>query len=424
MKIEIKNPAVEHEILIVGGGPSGCAAAIAAARQGRDVLVIEGSTALGGMGTMGMVSRMNTYTDKEKVIYRSIPVEILDRYKERVGFPKDFYHKVPLEPETLKVVLDDMLAEAGAKVLFASQVCAVETKENGDIDCVIVANKAGLTPYRAKIYVDCTGDGDVAAMAGVPYDKGAEDGRLQPCSLCFSIVGLKGDPTPKELNGGKDTLWSRIVADGKYPMLFNHFVPVIFGTTLYANAGHIFDVDSTDPVAVSAAYAHGRKLAEQYLAALKEYRPDVFSEAQIGSTAPLLGVRESRRIHGEYTFSVDDYLARRSFDDEIGRNANWMDCHGGGRKKTTATDHQLGAVRYEPGESHGIPWRCLVPVGIDNLLVAGRCLSSERMANATLRVMPNCLATGEAAGLGAAVACEKGIGAHEIDAKDVQERIR
>lgn len=423
MRIEIKNPVQTHEIIIVGGGPAGCAAAIAAGRMGRDVLVIDGSTALGGMATMGMVSRMNPYTDKEKVIYRDIPVEILDRYKAKMGMDPDLYFKVPISPEDMKVVLDEMLAEAGVKVLFATQIAAVETKENGDIDCLIAANKAGLTPYRAKIYLDCTGDGDVAAWAGVPFDKGDEDGRLQPCSLCFSIVGLKGDPTPKELNGGKETLWSRIVADGKYPMIFNHFVPVIFGTTLYANAGHLFDVDSTDPESVSAAYAYGRKLAEQYLLALKEYRPDVFSDALIGSTAPLLGVRESRRIHGEYTFSVDDYLARRSFDDEIGRNANWMDCHGG-RKKTSEKNATLGRVRYEPGESHGIPWRCLVPKGIDNLIVAGRCISAERMANATLRVMPNCLATGEAAGIGAAIACEKGVGVHAVDPKEIQNNIR
>lgn len=134
----------------------------------------------------------------------------------------------------------------------------------------------------------------------------------------------------------------------------------------------------------------------------------------IVETAPLMGIRESRRIMGDYLFTVEDYLARKSFDDEIGRDCYWVDCHG--KHDSVVTN----SVHYEPGESHGIPWRCLLPKNTDNLLVAGRCISVERMALAALRVMPNCLVEGEACGLGAALAVEKQVKIREVDVKEIQ----
>ena len=422
MQIDIRNSVEEHDVIVVGGGPAGCAAAIAAARQGADTLILESTSALGGMATMSLVSAWAPFTDKQKLLYHSIPLEILVRYKRRAGIPEEKWDWVSISPEDLKLVYDEMIDECGAKVLFQSTVCDTVVKD-GNIDCLIAANKAGLTPYKAKVYIDCTGDADVAAFSGVTFEKGSKDNSVQPCSLCFIITNVHSDRIQRPWSSNpKEGLWQRIRDDGKYPLISKHFIPAEFGDTIIANAGHLFQVDSTDPEQISKAYVLGRQTAQQYLAALKEYMPEAFCDAMIAATAPILGVRESRRIEGEYCFTLEDYLCRRSFPDEIARNCYWLDCHAS-RKSVKETWDNARHEQYQPGESHGIPWRCLVPKALDNLLVAGRSISMERMALASIRVMPNCLAMGEAAGIGAAIAAKQGIGIHALDPQAVISRI-
>ncbi len=422
MEITITNNLQCFDVIVVGGGPAGCSAAISAARCGAKTLLIEATGALGGMATMGLVSTFAPFTDKKKLIYRSIPLEVLTRYKQKVNIPQDSWDWINIDAEALKLVYDEMVTEAGASVLFGSTVCHSVVKD-GNVKCLMVTNKAGITPYQAKIYIDCTGDGDVAAFSGVPFWKGDNDGTLQPASLCFVIAGVRTEHLPNEISSNpKQGLWADIINDGKYPLICKHFIPAVVGDCIFANAGHLYDLDATDPNAVSKAYVSGRKIAEQYLLALREYLPKAFEKAKIVSTAPIMGVRESRRIQGEYCITVDDYLSRRSFADEIGRNCYWMDCHG----KNDAENNQFEESkidRYEPGESHGLPFRCMIPKNIDNLLVAGRCVSMERMALASIRVMPNCMAFGEAAGIGAALAAKKGCGVRDVDVTQVQKLI-
>lgn len=422
MNIEIKNSVKEYDVIVVGGGPSGCAAAIAAAREGSKTLIIETGSALGGMATLGMVSKWAPFTDREKVIYESIPREIMIRYKERVGFSDDAWNWVTIIPEQLKIVYDEMVTESGVTVLFDSRVCHCETRD-GNIDTILVANKAGLTPYRASVYVDATGDGDLAAYAGVPFEKGDDTGNMQSGSLCFIISDADLSKITESVNSNpKDGFWARVIEEGKYPLIEKHFIPAQVGeNTVFANAGHLNALDSTDPENVSKAYMQGRKIAEEYLAALKEYQPEAFRNAHISATAPILGVRESRRIKGEYCLTVEDYLLRKSFDDEIARNSYWLDFHGHDELLDSFPPEKL---HYTAGETHGIPWRCLIPVGIDNLLVAGRCISMEHAVLASIRVMPNCLAMGEAAGLGAAIAAKAGCGVRGVDVDDIRSRIK
>ena len=423
MQIQIKNAEKNYDVIIVGGGPAGCAAAIAAGRQGVKTLVIETGSCLGGMATSGFVSKWAPMTDKEKLIYRSIPVEIVSRYKKAAGIEEEKWDWIPLYPEILKIVYDEMLAEAGVQVLFDSSV--VDTvMEDGKIKCLIIANKKGLTPYTADAYVDCSGDADVAAQCGVKWEMGGDDGHIQPASLCFVIgnVDLSKQTWPVLGSNPKDGLWAKVKEEGKYPQLFKHFIVAKQGNgLLWANAGHINGLDSTDPEQVSAAYVKGRQLAQGYLAALKEYEPEAFKDAVIVTTAPKMGNRESRRIEGDYRFTVDDYFARRSFDDEVCRNSYWLDCHG---KSSQGIKIYAAENRYGPGDSHGIPWRCMLPVGVENLLVAGRTISMDRMALASIRVMPNCMGMGEAAGIGAAIASKKKITTREIDPQEVLVHIK
>lgn len=420
MQIQIRNQEQHYDVIIAGGGPAGCAAAIAAARQGAKTLVIEATTCLGGMATAGMVSKWAPFTDKESILYRSIPLEILMRYKAAAtDVPADKWDWVPIYPELLKRVYDEMLAQAGATVLFSSMVVDVAV-ENGYIQNLIVANKSGLTPYRAGCYIDCTGDADVAAFAGVPFEKGDEDGFLQYASLCYAIANVDID----KLNGKyissnpKYNFWQPIIAEGRHPNVTDHFVPSYQKPgIIYANAGDLVGVDGTNPESVSAAYVKGRALAQDFLNALIDYEPEAFKDAVIVATAPAMGIRETRRIHGDYCLSVDDYIAKRSFPDEICRNCYYMDCHDPDPEK------DLNVRLYGPGDSHGIPWRSLLPKGVENLIVAGRSICMERMALASIRVMPNCLAMGEAAGIGAALAAKENVGIRQIDAQQIIEKI-
>lgn len=418
MNIPFSENCSEYDVIVCGGGPAGCCAAIAAARLGVKVLLTEATSALGGMGTMGMVSAFAPFTDGEKLIYRSVPVEILERYKKRMGIPEYKWDWIKLSPEDLKRVYDDMVTESGAEVLFQSSVCSAET-ENRRIKRIYVAGKGGLKVYRAKVFIDCTGDGDLAAFSGVPFEIG-QDGEVQSSSLCFAIGNVHTDKINIKINSNfDDGIWPKIISDGKYPLITRHFIPVMFGDTLIVNGGHLYIENPTDSEEISKAYILGRKTAEQYITALKEYLPEAFGDSYLVETAPLIGVRESRRINGKYTVTVDDYVNRRNFDDEIARNSYWLDCHSAANNKNS-TEIKIDNT-YKKGDSHGIPFRCLIPENIRNLLVAGRCISVERTVLSSTRVMPNCLATGEAAGIGAALAVKTNTDACDINGAQVRK---
>lgn len=181
------------------------------------------------------------------------------------------------------------------------------------------------------------------------------------------------------------------------------------------NAGHV-TVDSTDPVSLSKAMMAGRKVARQFQEGLAEYEPKVFASSYLASTASLMGIRESRRIKCDYTFTLDDWLARKEFEDGIGRNAYYIDVH-----KSNATTYP----RYGKGESHGIPFRSLLPIGLKNVFVAGRCISTDHYAHGSLRVMPPCLVTGEAVGVAAGQICRsKSPDVHNVDIKQLRNRLQ
>ena len=194
------------------------------------------------------------------------------------------------------------------------------------------------------------------------------------------------------------------------------------------NAGHIAGVVATDPVSLSRAYAEGRRYAQEMAKALAEYYPEAFGDTYVMQTAPLMGIRESRRIVGDYTLTADDYLNRASFPDEISRNCYYLDLHRTKKEeeelKSKPADPRNTQSRYGRGESHGIPYRCLVPRGFSNLLVAGRIISCDRRMLGSIRVMPNCLTTGEAAGLAAAMTVTGNVSTHDVDIDLLREKLR
>jgi len=404
----------QWDVIVIGGGPSGCAAAIAAAREGARTLLIEGMGCLGGMGTSGMVPAWTPFSDGEKMVYRGIAEKVFTESRKGVPHePKDKLDWVAINPEWLKVVYDRMVTSSNAKVLFFSHLASVQMKNDKEVDALIISNKSGLTAYRAKVYIDCTGDGDLAAWAGASFTKGNAKGIAMPSTHCFEIVNLNVNPTNidsfNSLYGGnkKSPIWE-IVASGKYPAIkdahlcINYIGPNAVGL----NAGHLFEVDSTNPQSLSDAMIHGRELADQFMAGLKEFRPSIFADSFLINTGQLMGIRESRIIEGDYKLTLKDWIARATFPDEIGRNNYFIDIHNSKEEidkvvKEKSFENLGRPEPYKKGESHGIPYRCLTPKGLKNVLVAGRCISTEQIVQGSVRVQAACLVTGEAAGMAA-----------------------
>lgn len=400
------------DVIVAGGGPAGCTAAIAAAREGAKTLLIEASGFLGGAATGALVPAWCPFSDKEKIIYRGLAEKVFTEAKKGVPHIKEGdLDWVPIDAERLKRVYDTLVTEAGVSVLFKTFIATVQTGGPERIDALIAANKEGLTAFRAKVYIDCTGDADLAARAGVPFQKGDTGGLLQPATHCFILSNV--DEYAFQYNGSLGW-WNpqspihAIAASGKFPgILDKHLVCNTVGPGAVGfNAGHLWDVDGTDPWSVSRALMAGRRLALTYRDALAEHAPGAFANAFVMSTGPDVGIRETRRIEGDYTLTLEDYIARRSFPDDICRNSYFIDMHAtkDEMKSHDETKLALRFEHYKKGESHGIPYRCLVPRGVKNLLVAGRSISCERAVQGSVRVMPVCLAMGEAAGIAAAQA--------------------
>ena len=410
---------IQWDVIVVGGGPAGCAAATAAAREGAKVLLIEGTGALGGMGTSGLLNAWCPFTDKEKIIYRGIAEKVFLEAKKGVPHARG-NDWIPINTEYLKVVYDDLVVSQGVSVLFFSNMAAVEMRNEATVDAIIVANKAGLTAYKAKLFIDCTGSGDLAAWAGANFELGDNKGAVQQGTLCFALSNV--DPYEFSLIGTvqsfkKDSPIFKIVESSKYNLIKDYHIndKYVGPGYLAFNAGHV-EVDSTDPSSLSSAMMTGRKMARQFQEGLAEYEPKTFASSYLATTAALMGVRESRRIKCDYTFTLEDWQNRKEFEDGIGRNSYYIDVH-----KDDVTKYP----RYGKGESHGIPFRCLVPIGLKNVFVAGRCISTDHYAHGSLRVMPPSLVTGEAVGTAAGLIHKAAtIDVHNVDIVQLRKRLK
>ncbi len=431
-------PAVSEgwDVIVAGGGPSGCTAAVAAAREGARVLLIEATGCLGGMGTAGLVPAWCPFSDGEKMIYRGLAERVFRESCRGVPHvPATKLDWVAINAEHLKIVYDNLIAEAGVEVLFFTFVTGVKCADDGVVESIVVAGKEGLRALKASVYVDATGDGDLAAWAGAPWQKGhPETGRMQPATFCFILSNINTDVYAKGPTlhaGNRDSAVWKAVESGRFPLIRDgHCCQNVIGPgTVGFNAGHLWDVDSTDTLSLTDSMRRGRQLVQQFRDALAEFWPEAFGDSFVASTAPLMGVRETRRIEGDYVLTAEDFVARRSFPDEIGRNCYFIDIHTAEDELAEVTRDRVPVPErvehYGAGESHGIPYRCLTPAGLRNLLTAGRCISSDRIVQGSVRVMPVCLVTGEAAGVAAAVtAGESAPDVHAVDTDDLRARLR
>jgi hypothetical protein len=290
-----------------------------------------------------------------------------------------------------------------------------------------------MTAYKAKVYVDCTGDADLCAWAGAEFEKGDNSGELQPATHCFILsnvdeYGYYHGATMRPENPESPVY--KMVADENYIIPDTHLCHAFIGPkTMGFNAGHVWNVDNTNPESSSLANMIGRKLAVDFRDALAKYHPKAFANAYLVSTASNIGIRETRRILGDYRFSLEDYLNKKSFPDEICRNNYFIDIHNTPEETQKHNNDPLwhSDNRYEPykkGESHGIPYRCLTPKGLTNVLVAGRSVSCDRITQGSVRIMPACLCMGEAAGLAAKFASELDrVDVHKVDTQQLRRRL-
>ena len=278
----------------------------------------------------------------------------------------------------------------------------------------------------------------ICARGGGEFHKGDETNDLMPATHCFVLANVD-DYAYRTIYSNEGSLYGgnpksaihKIIASGRYPLIPDtHLCCNVVGPGAVGfNAGHIWNVDNTDPRSVSEALTLGRKMAAQFRDGLAEFCPEAFGNAFLVMTGSVVGIRETRRIVGDYMLTMKDYLERRSFADEICRNSYFIDVHHAlaevkdivaGRRDPSKT-----AIQYGPGESHGIPYRCLTPKGLRNVLAAGRSVSCERIVQGSIRVMPVCLAMGEAAGMAAAHAARDSEGdVHAVDIARLRSRLR
>jgi hypothetical protein len=314
------------------------------------------------------------------------------------------------------------MTESGAGFAFGTQLLAVEAAD-GQVSHVVCSGKSGLFAVRARVFVDATGDGDLAAWAGAPFEKGDAQGNMMPGTLCSLYADIDWDAARASGKGHYQFI-EQAIAAGVFTNPDRH-LPGFWRVGAHVgggNIGHTFGVDGTDERSLTEALLWGRQYQREYQRFYKEYLTG-YEAMELVATGSLLGIRETRRITGDYTMTLADFHGRASFPDEIGRYSYPVDIHA---SNTDAESFQqfmeeFTNLRYGEGESYGIPYRALTPRCLRNVLVTGRCVSTDRYMQSSIRVMPGCYITGQAAGIAAALATDGDVRA--VDVRELQRRL-
>jgi hypothetical protein len=426
IKDEIRKLPVAREVdvLVVGGGPAGVGAALAAARNGSDTLIVEQFNCLGGVATSGGHGHISKYAENGtgRRIVGGIAHEIGNRIVES-GFGIRNSHGIWFEVEGIKLLLDRMAEEAGINLLYHTFFCDTVV-ENGAAVGAVIQNKTGRQVIRAERIIDCTGDGDAAFHAGCPYEIGRpSDHKCQPVTLMFTIGGVDWEKVSAwRTDSQMKEVWEEAQRKGD----MRPFQKTIMGwwwtptrpDQVGVNFTHVIHIDSTRTEDLTRATIEARKQAFETIEVYRKYVPGMENCYMI-STPATIGIRESRRIMGDYVLTEDDVKNRRKFEDNICYASFFVDIHcidGPGM------DHTV----WQPtkGFKYQIPYRILLPRKIESLLTAGRCVSCTHLALGSIRVMVQCMGTGEAAGTAAALSLKHNTTPRHLDVGTLQNQLR
>lgn len=446
MRTSIAEPAreipvlMEVDVIVVGGGTTGPFAAISAARRGKRVVMIERFGSLGGNLTLGL------NTKPSGALVGGLPLEIWNLARS-MGAAGDDYMALsksgvlkiasPCDPEVMKILLTRLCVDAGVQILFET-FASDPVIENGAISGVIIESKAGRQFVGAKIVIDCSADADMAAKAHAPFVMGSGDVdmTMQPVSMYFTMskvdikrlaqwartsddIPARAIPDTEEgldyglwLTGFNKTL-QKFQAETGIKLQRDNITLKTANGLMYVNATRVLGVNVFSPAEFTAAVVECYRQIEGVAKFLRERIPG-FENAGIGQIASVLGVRETRHILGEYTLTGEDSIEGRSFEDSIAADTSAFDIH----------DPKGADVDFQGMRPYEIPYRCLVPLGVEQLLVAGRCISADHTAHGRARNVPACMATGQAAGIAAAVAIDEGVTVRKVPVQKVQEILR
>ncbi|MBQ0081325.1 MAG: FAD-dependent oxidoreductase [Alistipes sp.] len=418
--------AGKYDVVVIGGGPAGFIAAIAAAREGAKTALVEKYGFLGGMATAGFVAPLSVFAFKGDLVIGGIPWEFVQRLEKMGGafieWPKA---NVDFDVELYKLCTQRMVLEAGVDIFMHSSMIGCE-KDANTIEKVFIHNKNGIESLEAKVFIDATGDGDLAYMSGVPMQPNT-DNEIQPSSFCFIMSGIDTEskmmkrclyhngltgpsqcmPIRKRLlemqQAGED------IPDFGGPWFNNALRP---GSAFVNITRHA--ADSCDNRNFTAAECQLREDIFKFTEILRREFKE-FKNCYVSSSAPQAGIRESRRILGVHTVTGEEYMQALKYEDSISRGIHPIDMH---------ANKGASQIRIDLTKPAYVPYRALITGDFPNLIVAGRCISTDRQALASLRVQASCMGTGQAAGIASAMSVKNQCAVQNIDTKNLVSRLK
>lgn len=408
----------KYDLAVVGGGFSGVAAAVSAAEEGLSVVLVEKSGALGGaMSNCLVYPFMNFWTNNPETKEKEyLSCGIFEKMRERQRLLEPNAKDTKFNPEYYKMALDSMCEDAGVDILFHATLYDVVV-DNKKIKSIKVIAGSEKIEIEADFFIDATGDGNLFYLAGCDFALGRKsDGLCQPMTTCFRMCGVDTDKL-KEERPQIQELYKKYKEDGKIKNPRENILMFYLNSgtqddIVHFNTTRIVKLDPTNPFDVSKAEIEARRQIVEMITFLKE-NTESFKESVLISVASDIGVRESRKLKGEHILTQEELKACTRFEDSIALGNYDIDIH---NPSGSGTSHYY----FKDGEYYTIPYRSLLPKEIDNMLVAGRCISATHEAQASIRIMPICACLGEAAGTAAAVAKRTGTTTHSVDVKAVQ----